>query len=241
MYQQRKTLMLKKRIQLLSTNLKSGSLKRIAQGLTSRVGYKILRTRRVNPRRKQYSYGNLIDKCTQYRYFTANDIPCPEYTFVREQACDWVSNGNVVFARTLTRASEGKGIVVAETVDQLVDAPVYTKYAKKKREFRVHIFKDQVVQVVEKRKRSGWGGPRDTRIRNTANGYVFCRDVVDPPAGLREVALRASLVTNSDFRGVDIGYNELKDQLFVIEVNSAPGIEGSNVDDYVNTILSYQG
>lgn len=231
----------KKRIQLLSTNLKSGSLKRIAQGLTSRVGYKVLRTRFVNLRRKQYSYGNLIDKCTQYRYFTDNDIPCPEYTFSREQACDWVSDGHVVFARTLTRASEGKGIVVAETVDQLVDAPVYTKYTKKKREFRVHIFKDQVVQVVEKRKRSGWDGTRDTRIRNTANGYVFCRNVDNIPTGLYELALKASLVTNSDFRGVDIGYNELKDQLFVIEVNSAPGIEGSNVDDYVNTILSYQG
>ena len=241
MYQQRKTLMLKKRIQLLSTNLKSGSLKRIAQGLTSRVGYKVLRTRRVNPRRTQYSYGNLIDKCAQYRWFTANDVACPDYCFDLATALSWVQSGNTVFCRTLTRASEGRGIVVAETVDQLVDAPVYTKYTKKKREFRVHIFKDRVVQVVEKRKRSTWDGPRDTRIRNSANGYVFCRDVVDPPAGLRELALRASLVTKSDFRGVDIGYNELKDQLFVIEVNSAPGVEGSNVDDYVNTILSYQG
>lgn len=231
--------MKKKRIQLLSTNLKSGSLKRIAQGLTSRVGYKVLRTRFVNPRRIQYAYGNLIDKCNQYRWFVSNNIPCPEYTTNRQQASEWIDGGSVVFARTLTRASEGRGIVVAETVDQLVDAPVYTKYTKKKREFRVHIFKDRVVQVVEKRKRAGWTGDRDTRIRNTANGYVFCRSVDNPPPGLSELALKASLVTNSDFKGVDIGYNELKDQLFVIEVNSAPGIEGSNVDDYVNTILSY--
>ena len=80
---------------------------------------------------------------------------------------------------------------------------------------------------------------RDTRIRNSANGYVFCRDVLDPPEGLRELALKASHVTQSDFKGVDIGYNEKLDQLFVIEVNSAPGIEGSNVTDYVNTILNY--
>lgn len=233
--------MKKKRIQLLSTNLKSGSLKRIAQGLTSRVGYKVLRTRRVNPRRTQYSYGNLIDKCNQYRWFSNNAIPCPEFTFERSVASNWLADGNIVFCRTLTRASEGRGIVVAETVDQLVDAPVYTKYTKKKREFRVHIFKDQVVQVVEKRKRAGWTGERDTRIRNSNNGYVFCRDVSSIPAGLHQLALQASRVTNSDFKGVDIGYNELKDQLFVIEVNSAPGIEGSNVDDYVNTILSYQG
>ena len=229
-----------KKLQLLSTNLGSQSLKRIALALGQRVGYKVLRTRRVNLKRKQYSYGNLIDKCAQYRWFTANDVPCPEYTHLRQQAIDWIAGGFVVFCRTLTRASEGRGIVVAETVDQLVPAPVYTKYAKKKREFRVHIFKNQVVQIVEKRKRSGWDGDRDTRIRNTANGYVFCRTVDNIPDGLRELALRASKVTQSDFRGVDVGYNELKNELFVIEVNSAPGIEGSNVTDYVNTILSYE-
>jgi len=228
-----------KKLQLRSTNLKSGSLKRIAEGLSSRVGYKVLRTRRVNPRRTQYSYGNLIDKCNQYRWFVSNGVRCPEFTFERGVACDWLAAGNIVFCRTLTRASEGRGIVVAETVDQLVDAPVYTKYTKKKREFRVHIFKDKIVQVVEKRRRSGWQGERDVRIRNTANGYVFCRNVDNEPAGLRELALQASRVTSSDFRGVDIGYNELKNQLFVIEVNSAPGVEGSNVDDYVNTIVEY--
>lgn len=230
-----------KKIQLRSTNLRSESLKRIAQALSERVGYKVLRTKLVKLQRKQYSYGDLVDKCAQYRWFTRAGILCPEYTMDRIDAESWINSGSVVFCRTLTRASEGRGIVVAETVDQLVDAPVYTKYTKKKREFRVHIFKDQVVQVVEKRRRSGWTGARDTRIRNSNNGYVFCRDFVGPPAGLHELALRASKVTNSDFKGVDVGYNELKDQLFVIEVNSAPGIEGSNVDDYVDTILSYQG
>ena len=162
-----------------------------------------------------------------------------EFTFDRQLARDWCTNGSVVFCRTLTRASEGKGIVVAETVDQLVNAPVYTKYMKKKREFRVHIFKDKVVQIVEKRKRSGWDANRDTRIRNTANGYVFCRDLLSPaPSGLAELALKASKVTQSDFKGVDIGYNEKKDELFVIEVNSAPGVQGSNVDDYVTAILT---
>jgi len=227
-----------KKLQLRSTNLGSNSLKRIAIALSSRVGYKVLRTKRINPRRIQYEYGNLIDKCSQYRWFTSNSINCPEYTMDRTVAVNWLGDGNVVFARTLTRASEGKGIVVAETVDQLVNAPVYTKYMKKKREFRVHIFKDKVVQIVEKRKRSGWNDPRDTRIRNTANGYVFCRDLLSPaPDGLAELALRASKVTQSDFKGVDVGYNEKKNELFVIEVNSAPGIEGSNVNDYVNAIV----
>lgn len=226
------------KLQLLSIKLKSGSLKRIALALSERVGYRVLRTRKVNPRKKQYVYGGLIDKLEQYLWFTSNSIPCPEYTTSRQQAREWIEGGDVVFCRTLTRASEGRGIVVAETVDQLAQARVYTKYKKKKREFRVHIFKNSIVQVVDKRKRSGWVDDRDTRIRNTNNGYVFCRSVENIPEGLHDLALAASKVTSSDFKGVDIGYNELHKELFVIEVNSAPGIEGSNVDDYVNTILN---
>ena len=54
--------------------------------------------------------------------------------------------------------------------------------------------------------------------------------------GIRELALAASKVTNSDFRGVDIGFNEKLNELFVIEVNSAPGIQGTNVDRYIEAI-----
>lgn len=227
------------KIQLYSTNLVSGSLRRLAQLLSQRLGYKVLRTSRVRPNRTQYRYGDLKDKIFQYRWFTDNNLPCPEWTVDRAVARQWIMDGFVVFCRTLTRSSEGRGIVVAETVDQLVPAPVYTKYTKKKREFRVHIFKDKVVGVLEKRKRAGWENERDTRIRNTANGYVFCRHIgTNLPAGTRELALAARAVTQSDFVGVDIGYNEKRNHLFVIEVNSAPGIEGTNVHDYVDTILN---
>ena len=141
--------------------------------------------------------------------------------------------------RQLTRASEGKGIVIAETPEQIISAPVYTLYKKKKKEFRVHIFKDKVVAVLEKRKKKEFAGNEEPKIRNTANGYVFCSENVEEPEGLRELALKASKVTQSDFKGVDIGWNEKKQELFVIEVNSAPGIEGSNVEKYVNAIIHY--
>jgi glutathione synthase/RimK-type ligase-like ATP-grasp enzyme len=103
----------------------------------------------------------------------------------------------------------------------------------------VHIFKDKIVQVLEKRKKNGVEA--NAKIRNTANGYVFCSQDVVEPAGICELALAASKVTNSDFKGVDIGWNEKKNELFVIEVNSAPGIEGSNVNLYVETIVNEEG
>lgn len=224
------------KIRLLSTNLKSSSLKRIAQGLSTKLGYKVWRSSQQKPNRKHLRYGDQKGKIEQYVYFKEQGLPALEFTTSRQEAQQWVQNSTVV-CRTLTHSSEGKGIVVAETPNDVVPAPVYTKYKKKKKEFRVHIFKDKVVHVLEKRRKVGAEG--DTKIRNTANGYVFCSENVQEPAGLRELALQASLVTASDFKGVDIGYNEKKNELFVIEVNSCPGIEGSNVDRYVETIVNY--
>lgn len=227
------------KIRLVSNKLGSNSLKRLQQGLSNAAGYKVFRAKYPRAQRKNIVYGDCKDKISQYAWFASQGIPALDYTTSHEEAKAWAqADGQVVFARLLTRSSEGKGIVVCETPESVPVAPVYTKYKKKKKEYRVHIFQQQVIAVLEKRKRKGFEHDRDTRIRNTANGYVFCRDNVVEPEGLRELALKASNVTNSDFRGVDIGFNEKFNELFVIEVNSAPGIEGSNVDAYVKAILS---
>lgn len=220
---------------MLSTNLKSGSLKRIAQGLSTKLGYKVWRSSKQKPNRIHLLYGDQKGKIEQYQFFQAQGIKALEFTLSHAEAKQWAAQAPVV-CRKLTHSSEGKGIVVAETPADVVQAPVYTKYKKKKREFRVHIFKDQVVHVLEKRRKKDYDGKADAKIRNTANGYVFCSDGVVEPDGLRTLALKASTVTKSDFKGVDIGYNEKLNELFVIEVNSAPGIEGTNVDRYIEVI-----
>ena len=224
----------------LSTK-RSQSLKAIAVGLSTAKKRKIWRTAKLNPKRNNLFYGQSVNKIVQYNYFKANNIPALEFTTDIAQAGAWLDDGHTVFGRTLLNSSCGKGIVVIEDGGngyELVNCKVYTKYKKKKREFRVHVYKDTVVAVVEKKRKKEFTGERDTKIRNLANGYVFCQTVVDEPEGLRTLALRAAKVSPSHFRGVDIGYNEKKDELFVIEVNSAPGIQGSNVTAYINTILS---
>jgi glutathione synthase/RimK-type ligase-like ATP-grasp enzyme len=225
------------RKRLVSSNLKSSSLKLLAQGLSKKLGYKVLRSSKPHPHRLNLRYGDLKNKIEQYQWFDKNLIPSPPWTLSKEVAKQWASNeGRILVCRTLTRASEGRGIVLAETPEQVVNAPVYTLYMKKKKEFRVHIYKDQIVHVLEKRKRAGVAC--DSKVRNTANGYVFCSEAVAEPEGLRELALKASKVTQSDFKGVDIGYNEKKNELFVIEVNSAPGIMGTNVSRYIDAITN---
>lgn len=225
------------KVQFLSTKKGSTSLKAVAECLSEKLGYKVLRSCKPNPKRKTFVYGDQKDKIFQYRWFQEQGIPSLHFTTCQEEAASWVADGKTVLARCLTRASEGRGIVVLEQGVPWVVAPVYTQYIPKKREFRAHVFKETVVAVLEKRRKVGaYNG--NSKVRNTANGYVFCSSGVVEPDGIRALAIAASKVTNSDFKGVDIGFNEKKNQLFVIEVNSAPGIEGSNVDKYVEAICS---
>lgn len=232
----------KKKPSLLCTKstLKSNSLREIAKGLSTRLKRgKIFRTTKVSTKRKQFRYGMSVDKLTQYKWFAENDIPALEFTTDSEIVNGWLADKHVVFGRKYLNSSCGKGIVVIEQQGNIPKLPVYTKYKKKKREFRVHVFKDEVVNVTEKKRRKEFDGERDTKIRNLANGYVFVQTVANEPPGLRELALSAAKVSGSDFRGVDIGYNEKKDELFVIEVNSAPGIQGTNIQKYLDAMVKY--
>lgn len=213
----------------------------LAQKLTTLLGYKVWRSTQPKNNRDNLMYGKSVDKLTQYRWFKDQGLSALEFTTdVAVVQDEWLCAGKTVFGRKLLNSSCGKGIVVMEP-DTPVDehCPVYTLYRKKKREFRVHIFRQTVVAVTEKRKRAGFDGQRDTKIRNLANGYVFCQELSSPePEGLRELALAASEVTQSDFCGVDIGYNERDSELFIIEVNSAPGIQGSNINAYAGAITN---
>lgn len=179
-------------------------------------------------------YGKGVSKLEQYLYFKENTIPSVEYTEDYVIAYNWLEDGYTVMCRKRIKGQTGAGIIVAKPSDEaLPDAKVYTKYISHKREFRVNLFQHTVVNVREKVKMKGTKG--DFHIRNIANGYTtaICTEY---PKQLIELAEKASKVSSSDFTGVDIGYNELKDMAFVIEVNSGPSIEGSSVGAFVSMI-----
>ena len=230
---------MKLRLLCTESTKKSASLKLLAQGLSTTLGYKVWRSTKTKPNRIHLKYGHSVDKLTQYRWFKEQNIPALEFSQDPGIVAQWLGEGCTVFGRKYLNSSCGKGIVVVEpTATVFETCPVYTKYKKKKREFRVHVFRGQVVSVTEKKKRKGFEGERDTKIRNLANGYVFVQGVENEPEGLRELALKAAVVSPSDFKGVDIGFNEKANELFVIEVNSAPGIQGSNVNKYIEAITN---
>lgn len=241
------------KLQLLSTKngMKSGSLKRLSVELTKTLGYKVWRTTKFRTNRKQLRYGDLVDKLAQYKYFKEKGLSALEFTTDYKEAFKWWDAGATVFGRKYLNASCGKGIIVFTSPKEDGDegpcpdniCPVYTKYKPKKREFRVHIFKNKVVTIVEKKRKANYqGDKKDAKIRNLEHGYIFAQQITLDDglrARIEALSLAAGQVCKSDFKGVDIAYNEKLDDVFVIEVNSAPGIEGSNVGKYVEAIKQY--
>lgn len=170
-------------------------------------------------------------------HFTHNNVPCPPWTTDKNTALGWIENNKTVVCRKTVTSHSGNGIVFAETAEELenVNAPLYTMYIKKKKEFRVHVFEGKVIDVQEKRRALDVQNV-DYRIRSHASGFTFCRISISEPSGLRDVAVQAVAALGLDFGAVDIVWNEKQNQCYALEVNTAPGIEGSTLDAYTKAI-----
>lgn len=247
----------------------SKSARLLAQGLSESLGLKVRRVRpdgKYRPKRRSLviNYGSNqapgwwqqltpvnslnapascanTSKLRAFQLFKQNGVSTPEWTTDRNAAQQWIQEGKTVVCRTMLNSHSGRGIVLSNQEKPLVPAPLYVLYKKKKKEFRVHIFNGRVVDVSEKRRVRKDNRPEafDGFIRNHANGWVFCRDNINKPTDLDDVAIRACRACNLDFGAVDVIWNEKENRSYVLEVNTAPGLEGTTLQSYKNAILNW--
>lgn len=170
------------------------------------------------------------NKITSFRMMGEHQVSIPDFTEDKTVAEGWINEGIQVCARATATGKEGEGLTIHSTLP-IPTVPLYTKYVKKKNEYRIHVFGGRVIDMQEKKKRAGVE-ERDTRIRNTANGYVFCRQGIQVPQCCQDEAVKAVQALSLDFGGVDVVYNKYHDKAYVLEINTAPGIEGSTVEKY---------
>jgi glutathione synthase/RimK-type ligase-like ATP-grasp enzyme len=123
----------------------------------------------------------------------------------------------------MTRASGGKGIVLATSLRSIVNAPLYTKQLAIKGEYRVHVFNGEVIDYQKKRKREEAieNGDIAEDIRNINNGWVY--------------SIRATRALGLNFGAVDI-IRDINRRSYILEVNTAPGLEGLTLVNYTNAI-----
>lgn len=197
---------------------------------------------------RQYRYLNEPDdvvrasnKLSFFQLLTESDCGdiIPEW---RDNQADIPDNAFPVVCRTVLNGHSGRGIVIANTREELVHAPLYTKYIKKQSEFRIHLGKtgpdvlEQHIIAIQQKRRSR-DVPDDAvnwQVRNHQNGFIYARDNVNPPDAVVRAAIRAFEATGLDFGAVDVIYNERQDRAYVLEINTAPGLEGQTLTDYVN-------
>lgn len=166
----------------------------------------------------------------------AAGINVPEFTTDQAEAQNWINKGKVVVGRRVLNGHGGIGCVVWDDEANTAEAcPLYTKHLRHRREYRIHVFKGGIIDMVEKRKRLGFEG-RNSWIRNYHNGYVFCRDNLQVPDVVKSESLKAVLALKLDFGAVDVAYREKENKAYIFEVNTAPGIEGKTIESYINAI-----
>lgn len=180
----------------------------------------------------------VLTKIQQFQAFTRDGVNCPKWTTDASRLAELESE--VIFARTLVNSTGGRGIVEFTLgSDPTPRAPLYTAYVKKKAEYRVHVFNGEAIDIQQKKKKREFNADtRDTRVRNLANGYVYCRDGLVPPEGIQDLAIRAVAAVGYRYGAVDIIYNERNNQCYVLEVNSRPGLMGTTLERYSNAIIT---
>ena len=226
------------KVVIASHNINSNALKELSNELSKRLGYKVWRVtpNRINGRRS-ITFHPGIDKVEQFRRFKNSDVNSPGYATNLDGARGL--DTKLVVVRSLTSASEGRGISIVPKEELTQHAPLYTEYIPKKKEFRVHVFNSKVIDVQEKRRRRGLDQTQEFKVRNTANGYVFCRGDVVEPGDLRDVALAAVRAIGRTQGAVDVVYNEKQNKCFALEVNSRPGLQGTTLKIYADACMEY--
>lgn len=145
----------------------------------------------------------------------------------------WIAAGEVVVCRTKLTGNSGEGIVIAEKPEEIVAAPLYTIYKKKTQEYRVHVFDGEVLSIQRKaRKVDVPDEDVNWKVRNLDGGFIFARTGFDVPQEVVDAAKGAMRDLQLDFGAVDVGYHK-KEGTFVYEVNTACGLDGSNLTDYI--------
>jgi len=173
--------------------------------------------------------GLATNKLKAFQKFEAEGVSIPRYTTDKKVAAGWE---HVLFARTKLTGHSGEGIVVVDKGEEIPDAPLYTFYIFKEREFRVHVVNSKVIDTQRKirdpnREVESW------KIRSHQNGFIFARNGIHASQKRNDLAIAACAALGLDFGAVDI-IEDNKGNFYVLEINTAPGLEGQTIESYAN-------
>lgn len=175
-------------------------------------------------------------KLATFKALSVAGVRVPQ--FVEDKNVVAVTQHWPVVCRTKLKGHSGEGIVIANNPDELIDAPLYTKYIKKRNEYRVHVLYNKPFFVQRKARKLDVADP-NWMVRNLAGGFVFAEcEVEEVPEDVINQACKAIEALAIDFGGVDVIWNEREKAAYVLECNTACGLEGRTAERYKAAIVA---
>lgn len=184
------------------------------------------------------------NKLTFFETAKGHDVCVPEYTKDMDEAEAWLRDTGSVIIREVLTGHSGKGIVFIDSMDQWEDydhmkAKLYVKYVPKKEEYRVHVMGGEIIDIQRKAMRKDYMEIPNWKVRNYKNGFVFVREGVDAPEKVGTEAIKAVEAAGLDFGAVDVVWNNFYKKAVVLEVNTAPGLEGTTLKNYIEHLTRW--
>lgn len=182
-----------------------------------------------------------VNKLTAFTLMEEGDVDVPDFTTDMAQARAWIADGRKVVCRTKLSSYGGAGIVIAERVEDLVEAPLYVRYMPKEHEFRVHVMNGEV--FFGQRKARKMDVPDDQvnwQVRNLEGGFIYANQNVEVPQAVRDNAVRAVASLGLDFGAVDCLVTQ-RGRPYVLEVNTACGLAGTTLERYTEAFRRHYG
>lgn len=176
----------------------------------------------------------------------ANASLFPLFTKDIKTAQEWVDGGKLVVSRCVLNGHSGDGIVLCSRKNgvALPKAPLYTLYIRKDEEYRLHFVRDKgghphSFYEQKKVKRLDFVGTPNRKVRCFENGYTYQHNGIEVPDVVREVASKVFNLSDLDFGAVDVIFCRADNKAYVLEINTAPGLEGHSLEVYAAAFQKY--
>lgn len=191
------------------------------------------------------------NKVNSFNKFLEHGVKTVDWTTRPEMAQSWLDDGDMVYVRRTLQGHSGEGITIAhrnpagvgdaggiEVSATLRTAPLYTKaILSERREFRIHVMGGVITYVQQKRRRDGYRDEADysNLVRNHHTGWIYATQNADVCDEAKVEALKAVAALGLDYGAVDVITR--RGEAWVLEVNTAPGMSGTNLETYTNNFL----
>lgn len=220
------------------SKFKGGKYKTVINWGASELPPEVVKCRILNTLEAVQTAGN---KLRFFRRISERDssINLIPWTDDRAKAQEWGAK-SIIVVRTILTGHSGNGIILVEKGQEVPQAPLYTRYVSKDAEFRVHVVKssDKIIQVVDVQRkiRDPDKEPTTWKIRSHDNGFMFVREGFQTPSAVLEEAKKTLQASGLDFGAVDVIWNAKQAKAYILEVNTAPGLQGRTIETYAEAL-----